>query len=66
MCGAEMVASWPIDLYSTVQDKIHGYRVCVCEGNALGRVFVCMPLVEDVVCAVDGLHRLESIMGRKG
>lgn len=39
------------------ENKIRG--LLGCEGHALGRVFVCMSLVEDVIRAVDGIHRLE-------
>ena len=44
-------------------------RVRSCQGlsldDALGRVFVRMLLVEDVICTVDGRHRLESREWRK-
>jgi hypothetical protein len=36
------------------------------EGNVLGRVFVRVPLVEDVVRTVYGRHRLEGIARKKG
>ena len=63
MWGAEMVASWPIDLIVSHsggqgQGSLPIVHDRFSEGNSLGRVFVCVPLVEDVVCTVYECHRL--------
>jgi hypothetical protein len=53
MCGAEMVASWPIDLV-----KVLGDNTVWRSRHVLWRVFISVPFIEHVISTIDRFHRL--------
>jgi hypothetical protein len=61
-----VVADCPDRTYGLVRQSSLGTVTVRFSEDSLGRVFVCVSLVEDVVCAIYECHRLGSMGGDEG